>query len=92
MFTFIIPAAVLGSPAATAASPLHSSGRFSQIHKLPMFGFLGWGEGTVLLALVSLGFDMGTGINCVFCGHASVMVTTTAKSTAPPTGTTLSNG
>ena len=70
---------------------LHSSGSFSWIHKLPMFGFLGWGEGTVLLALVFLGFDMSTGINFVLGGLAGFMVTATAASTttstaAPPPG------
>ena len=57
-----------------------------------MFGFLGCSEGTILLTVVPSGFDMGTGINLLLCGLASVMVITTTASTAPPTGTTLSNG
>jgi len=70
----------------------HSSGCPGWIHKLPMFCFFGWGEGAVLLTIISLGFNMGTGINFVLQGLASVMVTSTAASTAttPPAETTLS--
>ena len=94
-----ISASTISAPASTATGSLmvimsHSSGYLGWVHKLPMFCFLGWGEGVVLLTLVSSGFNMGTGINFVLQGLLRVMVTATAASTAnaPPAGTTLSNG
>ncbi len=61
-----------------------------------MFGFLGCSEGAVILAIVSLGFNVGKGIDFFLCGIAGVMVTVIATAasttTAPPAGTTLPKG
>ena len=61
-----------------------------------MFVFLGFGEGVVILAIVSSGCNMGTGINLLLRGLAGVMVTVIATAasttTAPPSGTTLPEG
>ena len=57
-----------------------------------MLGFLSWSEGLILRIPVplGLGFEMGTGIDFVLCGLASIKVITTAASTMSTTGTTSS--
>ena len=63
-----------------------------------MSGFLGCAEGAVIFAIVSSGFDMGTGIDFFLLLQrlASVMVTVIATAasttTAPPAGTTTPEG
>jgi hypothetical protein len=86
-----IPAATITATASAATTAAgRSSVQFVRVHKLKMHGFLGWSEGFILRISLPLGFDMGTCINFVLCGRASVTVITTAASTMSMTGTTSS--
>ena len=53
----VILAAVIGWLAST--STVHAFGLLVQVHELPMLGFLGWAEQSIIGGIVMLGFNVG---------------------------------